>query len=34
MHRDAFVWTYADMIRIDPRVLIHKLSVDPSAKLV
>lgn len=29
---DAFTWTHADMQGIDPRVITHRLSIDPSAR--
>ncbi|XP_074298696.1 uncharacterized protein LOC141629620 [Silene latifolia] len=31
---DCFAWSHSDMIGIDPGVITHKLSVDPSYKLV
>lgn len=34
MHKDAFAWTHADMPEIDPKVITHRLSVNPSMKLV
>lgn len=33
-YRDTFAWKHANILGIDPRVITHKLSVDPSAKLV
>lgn len=32
VYRDAFACTHADMLGIDPRVITHRLSVDPSAR--
>lgn len=34
VYRDSFAWTHVDMSGIDPKVITHKLSVDPLAKLV
>lgn len=33
-YRDVFAWTHADMPSIDQRVITHRLSVDPTVKLV
>lgn len=33
-YKDVFAWTHADMPEIDPRVIMHRLSVDPTMKLV
>lgn len=33
-YKDAFAWTHADMLGIDPRIITRKLSVDPLARLV
>ena len=29
-NRDIFAWTYEDMPRIDPSVIVHRLNVSPS----
>ena len=31
---DVFVWSHEDMLGISPKVIQHKLSVDPEIKLV
>lgn len=33
-HRDVFAWTHTNMPGIDPRVITHRLSIDPSVKPV
>ncbi|KAL5555336.1 hypothetical protein UlMin_037572 [Ulmus minor] len=29
-HRDVFSWSHEDMPRIDPKVIVHRLNIDPS----
>lgn len=31
---DYFTWSYEDIVGIDPKVITHKLNVDPAMKLV
>lgn len=31
---DCFAWSYEDITGIDPKIITHKLNVDPSHKLV
>ena len=33
-NRDVFVWSHEDMLGISPRVIEHKLNVDPEKKPV
>lgn len=32
VYKDAFSWTHTDMPEIDPRVITHRLTVNPSAR--
>ena len=33
-NQDVFAWTHADMVRIHPKIMCHRLNIDPQAKLV
>ena len=32
--KDIFAWDYSEMPRLDPRLVVHMLNVDPEAKPV
>lgn len=32
--KDVFAWDYSEMPKLDPRLVVHTLNVDPEAKLV
>ena len=32
LNQDVFAWTHADMVRIHPEVICHRLNIDPQAK--
>ena len=31
-YKDVFAWSYEDMPGIDPRIMVHRLNVDPAFK--
>ena len=33
-YKDVFAWDYEEILGLDPKVVTHKLDVDPEAKLV
>jgi len=33
-YKDVFAWVYEEMLGLDPKVVTHKLNVNPKAKLV
>ena len=33
-YKDVFVWGYSEMSRLDPRLVVYTLNVDPKAKPV
>ena len=33
-NQDVFAWTHADMFKIHPGVMCHRLNIDPQVKLV
>ena len=32
LNQDVFAWTHADMVGIHPKVMSHRLNIDPQAK--
>ena len=34
LNQDMFTWTHVDMVGIHPKVMCHRLNIDPQAKLV
>ena len=34
MNQDVFAWSYEDMPRIDPSIIVHRLNVDPDSSPV
>ena len=32
--KDVFAWMHADMVRIHPKIMCHRLNIDPQAKPV
>ena len=33
-YKDAFAWTYEDMLGLDPALVEHRLSIKPGAKVI
>ena len=34
LNQDVFAWTHVDMVGIHPKVMCHRLNIDPQAKPV